>query len=248
MTLSSSCPVALHFQDIRHESPQPRKAHGGLLVSHGLRAPSPPRGPLHDQTIVGPMGRVAVRRLNSSVQRTIVMPARLVALASRVCPRWPCIEHSHVAALTRGSDLWAGWHTVSEVLIEASTGATPQGQRIGAPGLLRVRRATHLFFCTSCSVRLAESAGSQLLLQRSCPTCATSRTSIAMPTPTLTAPVRASRPPSDSVLATAATVFRHFLVQHPIRSTMTWWRVAPVAAPLVRNGKLVLDMWQLMVS
>ena len=146
VTLSSSCPVALHFQDIRHESPQPRKAHGGLLVSHGLRAPSPPRGPLHDQTIVGPMGRVAVRRLNSSVQRTIVMPARLVALASRVCPRWPCIEHSRVASLTWGSDLWAGWHTVSEVLIEASTGATPQGQRIGAPGLLRVRRATHLAY------------------------------------------------------------------------------------------------------
>ena len=146
VTLSSSCPVALHFQDIRHESPQPRKAHGGLLVSHGLRAPSPPRGPLHDQTIVGPMGRVAVRRLNSSVQRTIVMPARLVALASRVCPRWPCIEHSRVAALIRTSDLWAGWHTVSEVLIEASTGATPQGQRIGAPGLLRVRRATHLAY------------------------------------------------------------------------------------------------------
>eukprot|EP01046_Picozoa_sp_COSAG06_P056022 COSAG06_NODE_10472_length_1676_cov_7.212394_2_plen_174_part_00 len=64
----------------------------------------------------------SVRRLNSSVQRTIVLHARLIALASRVCPRWLCIEHSRVASLTWASDLWAGRHTVSKGSIEA-TGA-----------------------------------------------------------------------------------------------------------------------------
>jgi hypothetical protein len=123
---------------------------------------------------------------------------------------------------------------VSKGRIEA-TGATPQGQR----GCCAYEE--QLTSRTSCSVtvRLAESAGSQLLLQRPCPTCATSRTSTTMSIPTLTAPVRAPRSLSDSVLAAAATVLRHFLVRHPILSTTTWRRAAPAAAPPVWNGELV---------
>jgi hypothetical protein len=66
-------------------------------------------------------------------------------------------------------------------MVSKATGATPQGQR----GCCAYEE--QLTSRTSCSVtvRLAESAGSQLLLQRPCPTCATSRTSTTMSIPTL---------------------------------------------------------------